>query len=301
MSEAEPEEDGEMGATNTMRPTQSSDASTPSDGQRQQIPQVCEIPQPQATTPLTEQTSNSPLPTQHQTDGDDARNSTLVSNHADNWSDESAQSDIDLTRTSYVGLTSNCLLLLGYISNVVFSYYDKEGRAREPFAIFIYFLAFGILVISALTELGLDVFFTRVVRHGRYCDSNFWNIVISLLFVLAGLFDIVAFIFWEDMQMETEKNLLFVSAYALLVMIVIVMRFTVLENRRGIKDMLNLVANVVVGVGVILNLLVRHFQKANVQEDVSKNMEFWLSIVWLLSALIYVWADLIVFMKCHST
>lgn len=109
-----------------------------------------------------------------------------------------AKLKIDLKMTSRIELISNTILVVRYICNVIFNHYELVGRDQDLVAINLYFVAFGFLLFSAVIELLLDIFATRVVRHGCYCSSSFWNIVISFLFINVGSFDVVAFIFWED-------------------------------------------------------------------------------------------------------
>jgi hypothetical protein len=226
-------------------------------------------------------------------------------------------------RTIQFGFVSNIILLLGLICNVIFSCYEVTGQDREPIAIIIYFVAFTLLLISAMIELYVDVWFTRVgIKHGRYYSMHTkWDIIISILFIIGLSVDIIAFIFWRDFQLEIEKNLLFVSAYTLLIMTIIVMYFVIISelqccnkgnvttpplgdnnnnntntntnnNNNNISNKLDAVANTIFSFGVILNIIVRHFEKdPSIDEGVSKTTELFLSIIWCISGLLYVGAD----------
>jgi len=239
----------------------------------------------------------------------------------------------------YVGFISNVLLFLGLLLVVIFNYYDMTGRKREHIAMIIYFVSFGVLLLSTMIELGTDLFFThRIIKHGRYCyTSEKWNIIISILFIIGVILDIIAFVFWRDMEMEIEKNILMGSAYTYFIMQLVVMYFAVSEQQQqqntsqnnsdnnndddedddddgstnntgnnvtkraaAVAERLNIVANTLFFLGLVLNVGNRHMDKSNsVEEIISKTVEFWLSIVWLVATILYVVADIIL-LKSHD-
>lgn len=77
-------------------------------------------------------------------------------------------------------------------------------------------------------------------------------------------------------------------------MIIIVMSIQYFDKKSGSKDWLNVFANYIVLTGVILNLVLRHLQKANISDIESIKIKLWTLAVWLLSCVLYVVADCIV-------
>ena len=176
----------------------------------------------------------------------------------------------------------------------------------------------------------------RMIKHGRYCrTSELSNILVSLLFILGVVQDTIAFIFWRDEQPEIEKDILLVAAYTYLLMQLIVMYFAVVERKQqntleirevidtsaadnnsnttvnnndvnmkkaaAAAERLNIVPNVLLFFGLVLNVVNRHLDKSNnVQETVSKTVEFWLSIDSLVASVLYVVADVILLKSCSS-
>jgi len=193
-----------------------------------------------------------------------------------------------------VGFAANILLFIGYSFNVVFSCYEIYGRDREPFALIAYFLAFSFIILSGLFELGVDVFSSRLIGHGRYTSEDVWNKIISFLFIAGGTFDIVAFVFWMEREFQVEKKFLFASAYSVLAMAGIVMFFQVKENDKSLTGRIDLFGNILVLVAAILNVIVRHLVKADNAdlEDMVDRMDFTGAPIWLVSSGFYVITDL---------
>jgi len=202
---------------------------------------------------------------------------------------------------------ANLILLLGYIFGVWYQGYEFNGRAREVIAITVYFLAFSLLVISGIVELSVDIFSVRKVGHGRYCsDSPKWNRIISLLFIAVGIVDIVSFCFWVKRDFDTEEIVLNVSGYLLLIMSTLVLIFQLQEPIDDTPDKIDLAANWLVFVGAILNLFERQIltsssapQRQRMLDHLShsvgmtERMELTIVIFFLISAVLYVSADLI--------
>lgn len=188
---------------------------------------------------------------------------------------------------------ANLILLLGYIFGVWYQGYEFNGRAREVIAITVYFLAFSLLVISGIVELSVDIFSVRKVGHGRYCsDSPKWNRIISLLFIAVGIVDIVSFCFWMKRDFNTEDIVLNVSGYLLLIMSTLVLIFQLQEPIDDTPDKIDLAANWLVFVGAILNLFERQILNSSF-DDATDRMELAVVIFFLISAVLYVSADLI--------
>ena len=194
-----------------------------------------------------------------------------------------------------LALLANVVLLLGYSFNLWFQYYEYNRRDRETIAIVVYFIAFALLVLSGIMELCVD----KV--HGRYhSHSAFWNGVISITFVTAGLLDVVAFIFWMEKMKREEKTVLLISAYVLFVAATLALTFSVLETKKlswsgTMKaDRIDLMANSLFFVTALMGIVLRHVQFAQAgSEEATNVMELIIVPLFLFCSILYVTAD------CH--
>jgi hypothetical protein len=202
--------------------------------------------------------------------------------------------------------SANLILLLGYIFAVWFQIYQFHMRDREIIAITVYFSAFSLLVFSGMLELSVDIFSFRTVGHGRYsCYSPTWNRIISLFFIAMGLMDIVAFCFWMQLDFDTEDVVLICSGYLLLIMTILVLVFQIKDSIDGTPDRIDLVANGLMFVFAILNVVQKHFahyRSTTYSVDMmTERMELAVVILFLITAVMYVSADLIRIYSSWST
>ena len=155
-------------------------------------------------------------------------------------------------------------------------------------------MAFSLLVVSGIVELSVDIFSVRKVGHGRYCSgSPKWNRIISLLFIAVGILDIDSFCFWVKRDFDTEDIVLICSGYLLLIMSTLVFTFDYVNNAfDSAPDMTDLAANWLVFVDAILNVVQRHILSSSF-DDATDRMELAVVIFFLISAVLYVSADLI--------
>ena len=190
---------------------------------------------------------------------------------------------------------ANLFLLTGYILAVWFQVYEFHSRDRELIAIIIYFLAFSLLIISGIAELSVDLFSSiRTVEHGRYhSKSPLWNRVISVLFITMGVLDIVAFCFWIQEKLHSEKVLLLCSGYYLLIMSILVLFFQMKEPIDNAPDRIDFVANGLVFVDAVLNIVLRHLElSVQSSDDATSRMELAVVILFLITAVLYVSTDI---------
>mmetsp|Transcript_2744 Transcript_2744/g.6255 ORF Transcript_2744/g.6255 Transcript_2744/m.6255 type:complete len:269 (-) Transcript_2744:434-1240(-) len=199
-------------------------------------------------------------------------------------------------------LVANVILVLGYALAVWFQALEFDGRARETVAVAVYFPAFALLLLSGVIELSVDVFSVRVVGHGRYHSSSArWNRVVSILFIAAGVLDIVAFVYWLRRDFDVEDVVLLISSYVLLAMAILVLGLQVQEiGRQSWKesitsDRIDFVANVLVFVLSVTGVVLRHMQHSPKEafEERSDRLEMATVPLWLVSSLMYVTADVI--------
>ena len=206
------------------------------------------------------------------------------------------------TAANLAGLAANLVLMLGYALAVWFQALEFDGRARETVAVVVYFLAFALLLLSGVIELSVDVFSVRVVGHGRYHSRARWNRVVSILFIAAGVLDIVAFVYWMRRDFDVEDVVLLISSYVLLSMAILVLGFQVQElggqswKESITSDMIDFLANVIVFVLSVTGVLLRHMQhspKKAFEESLSDRLEMATVPLWLVTSLMYVMTDVI--------
>mmetsp|Transcript_17488 Transcript_17488/g.37812 ORF Transcript_17488/g.37812 Transcript_17488/m.37812 type:complete len:265 (+) Transcript_17488:176-970(+) len=215
--------------------------------------------------------------------------------------DHDRKSSLAISRSNRVGLFANLILLLGYIFALWFQIYEFNGRDRETIAIVVYFLAFALLILSGIVELSVDVFSVRTIGHGRYrSDSARWNRAISSLFIMAGILDIAAFVYWMRREMEVEDKVLLVSSYILLIMAILALYFQLLEiklqswQETVLSDKFDLVANGLVFIVTVVGVVLRHMEYSQKDFGESTNrMELATVILWLFSSELFVATDLL--------
>ena len=208
------------------------------------------------------------------------------------FSSHSSTVDTKLHRRSFF---ANLLLLTGYIFAVWFQIYEFHSRDRELLAITIYFLAFSLLIISGVVELSVDLFSVRTVGHGRYhSESPLWNRIISVLFITMGILDIMAFCYWIQKDFRTEKVLLACSGYYILIMSMLVLFFQMEAPIDNTPNRIDFLANGLVFVDALLNIVLRHLElSAKFFDDATNRMELAVVILFLIAAVLYVSTDII--------
>ena len=156
----------------------------------------------------------------------------------------------------------------------------------------LYFVGFILLILSGLLELSVDTLRIRTVRHGRYSDRSNWNLFISLLFILAGVLDIIALFIIEPFAWMKEMFFL-VSDYILLVMAVLIMPLHSWRETT-IPDKIDFTANGVVLVVAILGVVFGHKELSS-YDDGEAITRMGLALIpppiWILSSLMYCVAD----------
>ena len=207
------------------------------------------------------------------------------------------QQSIHELRLNRQSCIANLILVAGYSFGLCFQIYEFNGRAREIIAIVVYFVAFILLILSGILEWTVDAFSKRLVCHGRYhANSAAWNTCISILFISAGILDIVAFVYWIRKEFDAEDIILLVSSYVLLVMAIVVLYFQLMEIRNTtwtgtiLSDKADLVANVLVMIVTIMGVVLRHMEFGDFGETPDR-MELATVPIWLCSSIIYTSTD----------
>jgi hypothetical protein len=120
-----------------------------------------------------------------------------------------------------------------------------------------------------------------------------------------GLMDIVAFCFWMQLDFDTEDVVLICSGYLLLIMTILVLVFQIKDSIDGTPDRIDLVANGLMFVFAILNVVQKHFahyRSTTYSVDMmTERMELAVVILFLITAVMYVSADLIRIYSSWST
>ena len=127
-------------------------------------------------------------------------------------------------RVLLAGTVSNLFLLVGGISFLAFSIREiRTQSAMDAVADAIYLVATVGFMGSGFIELAIDLIGCRTISTGRYSSNRRWNIVITVLFLLGVVIDVIAFTFWRTgtTHINTERILQWGSAHLWLVASVI--------------------------------------------------------------------------------
>eukprot|EP00577_Skeletonema_sp_RCC1716_P023161 CAMPEP_0113393474 /NCGR_PEP_ID=MMETSP0013_2-20120614/11900_1 /TAXON_ID=2843 ORGANISM="Skeletonema costatum, Strain 1716" /NCGR_SAMPLE_ID=MMETSP0013_2 /ASSEMBLY_ACC=CAM_ASM_000158 /LENGTH=138 /DNA_ID=CAMNT_0000277061 /DNA_START=418 /DNA_END=834 /DNA_ORIENTATION=+ /assembly_acc=CAM_ASM_000158 len=109
-----------------------------------------------------------------------------------------------------------------------------------------------------------------------------------------GITDIVAFCYWIQRDLRTENILQICSGYVLLIMSILVFYFQMKESIDITPDRIDLLANWLVYVDAILNVVLRHVElSVNFLDDETNRIELAVLILLLITAVLYVSADVI--------
>lgn len=156
----------------------------------------------------------------------------------------------------------------------------------------LYFVRFILLTLSGLLELSVDALRIRTVRHGRYSVRSNWNIIISLLFISAGILDIIALFVIEPFALIKEMIFL-VSDYILLVMAVLIMPLHSWRETT-MPDKIDFTANGLVLVVAVLGVVLGHKDLSSYDDGeaiTTKGLALIPPPIWIVSSLIYCVAD----------
>jgi hypothetical protein len=109
-----------------------------------------------------------------------------------------------------------------------------------------------------------------------------------------GITDIVAFCYWIQKDFRTENILQICSGYVLLIMSILVFYFQMKESVDNTPDRIDLLANWLVYVDAILNVVLRHVElSVKFLDDETNRIELAVVILLLITAVLYVSADII--------
>jgi hypothetical protein len=200
---------------------------------------------------------------------------------------------------NHLALLANVVLALGFAFNLWFQYYEFVHQDCKIVAIIVYFAAFALLILAGIMELCIDALSICTVGHCHYhVDSALWNRVISLLFVSAGLLDVVSFIFWMEGKKGEEREVLLILAYVFCIAATLALTFNVLETKKisqpgMIKpNRINLMANGLFFITVVVGVVLRHLQLSQMGFDGATNeMELIIVPLFLFCSTLFMIAD----------
>ena len=225
-------------------------------------------------------------------------NDSDVANNANDSIQTSTELDKKSKRLIMIGLVANSSLLLGASMNL--SFYARAlvvgWWTRDRTGDVLYLFAFVAISLSALLEFGIDLFFTRTFGHGRYTTKKRVNNIITVLFLLGTIGDLIAFVFWREGRegLQAEHITQWVSAHLFLCSAILVL----LTNRPRYVSFLNgmeFIGNVFFFCASLLSCCARYFTSVGdtQQNPTESNLELASAAAGITSAFCYVLADLI--------
>jgi len=194
------------------------------------------------------------------------------------------------------GLVANIIYTLGAICFVAFAALEFKDRERETIALIIYSISFVAFLANACGELYVDTTKgQRAVRHGRYSTNRYFNVVLSILFLVGTILDTIAFFLWIDRQFVTEHRVLYASSHSWLLAAILALVGQCPEcSNVDAMEMLDDIGNSLFLVGTAIDCVVRYvdtdIESGSPPRPVAK-LEFASSPFWLASAFCFTAAD----------
>ena len=199
-----------------------------------------------------------------------------------------------LLRLLHAGLLANSFLLIGGIMFLAF--FTREVITccqRDRVADGLYWTGFACFFLSGCIEFYIDVVWTRSYAHGRYSTNRSMNIVISALFLLGTVVDVIAFIFWRNGEI-IEHYLQYASTHVFLITAILVM----ISNRPKLTPFLNRLdtyGNLFFSIETVLMCVARYVTNGEFDPVpyAMLNLELVASAFWVCSAISYIMADVV--------
>lgn len=203
-----------------------------------------------------------------------------------------------LARLLKAGLAANLLLLVGGAMFVFFYIRERtvEWLTRDVLGDVLYVIGSSTFFLSGAVEFVIDIRWTRKFGHGRYTTNTTFNLVISILFMLGVILDLVAFVFWRQGSEGLRKEHLtqWVSSHLWLLTAILVLctnrpQYVPFQNR------MDTVANIFFLFEAVLVCCARYVSEVG---DTSKNeaeigLELGAAVLWVGNALFYIVADFV--------
>lgn len=206
--------------------------------------------------------------------------------------------DDKLIRLIRTGLVANIFLLIAGSMDVGF--YVRElfvkWWTRDVVGDALYLTGFSAFFLSGFLELWIDVGWVRSFSHGRYTTKKGVNIMITILFLLGNIGNLIAFIFWrrgkEGIQAEHITQWVASNIFLLTALIVLIAnrpKYVPFQNR------MDSVANVFFFVESLMACCARYVSTVGQTTMNPTEMHFEIAAASfaIASALCYVVADLI--------
>jgi hypothetical protein len=208
-------------------------------------------------------------------------------------------------RILYTGLGANLCFYIGSVGFITFSSLELKNQGQNfPGENTTYLLGFVGYLVSGFVELYIDLCLTNnetratTVPRSRYYNSElFVNLLISGLFILGNIFDVISFFLWHTKDWELERNMLYVAAYTWLAtsMLILWTSFIrpsarVFSGHWGFR--LDFAGSFLFFGGSVFDVIARHYSKPQKQQDLRVH---WIELVanslWCLNAICFLLAD----------
>lgn len=222
-----------------------------------------------------------------------ARATVFVSSNDD---DEARRKSLRrLLRANFV---ANSLLFLGGAFFVVFAAREIITFCRrDPAADVIYSLVFIFFFASGLTQMIIDVFWTRTVAVGRYSTNRTFNLLITSLFLSGTICDLVGFTFWRQGidGVPAERRCQWVGHHFWLLSSIIVV-FSNYRRFEDLEDKLDAIGNFCFFMEAVLNVCARYFtdiypEDGDALDWTEVRLELAAAVFWTLNSFFYLLAD----------
>jgi hypothetical protein len=208
-------------------------------------------------------------------------------------------------RILYTGLGANICFYIGSVGFITFSSMELKNRGQD----FVgenstYLLGFGGYLLSGFVELYTDLRLTNnetratTVPRSRYYNSeSFVNILISALFILGNIFDVISFFLWHTKNWVLESNMLYVASYTWLATSMFILwasffRPSAMVFSGNLEFRLDSMGNFLFFFGSVFDVIARHYSKPQKVQD---RRVHWIELVafslWCLNAMCFLLAD----------
>jgi hypothetical protein len=208
-------------------------------------------------------------------------------------------------RILYTGLGANLCFFVGSAGFVAFSSLELKNRCPDFYgANLTYLLGFVGFLVSGFVELYIDLYLTNseersttVPRSRYYSFDFFFNVLISALFIIGNILDLVSFFLWRTDNFVLENNMLYVTAYfwlatSMLILWTFFFRTSTLIFSGNWGFSFDSMGTLLFFVGSVFDVITRHYAKPQERQE---RRTYWLDLfassLWFLNAVCFLLAD----------
>eukprot|EP00934_Nitzschia_sp_Nitz4_P006673 Nitzschia sp. Nitz4//scaffold123_size70294//8047//8760//NITZ4_005919-RA/size70294-processed-gene-0.2-mRNA-1//1//CDS//3329534458//6663//frame0 len=206
--------------------------------------------------------------------------------------------DSTLLNLLRAGMIANICLLVGGCMFTAFFFHELQvaWHSRNGVQDTLYLLGFFSFFLSGGIEFAIDVRWTRKLGHGRYTTKRRVNLIISAMFLIGFVCDLVAFIFWRQGKegLREEHLTQWISSHIFLLTAIVV----IITNRPSLvpfQNSLDSVANIFFLCETLMACSSRYVSTVGDTKKNLKEMHFEIaaSVFWVANALLYIAADMV--------